>query len=337
MLIVSVIVPCFNEQETIHLLLEAVYTQSYPRDQIEVIIADGMSTDLTRVRIASFQQQHPDLTIRVVDNRKRVIPSALNRAIENAQGEIIIRLDAHSVPSPDYIEFCLAALQAGCGENVGGVWLVRPGNDTWIAGAIAVAASHPLGVGDALYRLGGKARAVDTVPFGAFRRTLVDQIGPFDENLLTNEDYEFNTRIRQARGTIWFDPDIRSTYFSRPNLRMLARQYSRYGYWKVQMLRRYPNTMRWRQFLPPVFVATLTILLLLAPWIEIARLVLSIQIGIYIFVLLAAGIIQSIQKRDPTLVIGLPAAISTMHLSWGASFLWGIIAPPSRSDRQGKH
>ncbi len=333
---VSVIVPCYNEQETICLLLDAIYAQSYPRTQMEVILSDGLSTDQTRDCVYAFQQNHPDLAIIIVDNTRRVIPSALNRAIENAQGEIIIRLDAHSVPAPDYIERCLALLQAGRGDNVGGVWQIRPSCDTWIARSIAAAASHPLGVGDALYRLGGKARQVDTVPFGAFRRTLINQIGPFDESLLTNEDYEFNTRIRQAGGVIWFDPDIHSIYFARPKLSALAHQYSRYGYWKAQMLRRYPKTLRWRQLLPPVFVAALVILLNLAPWLEIARWFLLLQIGAYSLVLLAAGIHGSIIKKDSSLVIGLPLAISTMHLSWGTSLLWGLISPPPKLQRQGK-
>ena len=198
--------PCYNEQETILLLLNAIYTQTIPHSDLEVIIADGLSTDQTRSRIAEFQHQHPDLELIIVDNPLRVIPSALNRAIEAARGEIIVRMDAHSVPAPDYIERCLADLQAGYGTSVGGVWKIMASRETWIARAIAVAAAHPLGVGDAFYRLGGTARSVDTVPFGAFQRDLVNQIGFFDESLLTNEDYEFNTRIRQAGGVIWLDP-----------------------------------------------------------------------------------------------------------------------------------
>lgn len=332
---VSVIVPCYNEQETICLLLDAIYAQSFARSLIEVIISDGMSTDQTRQRIHTFQQQHPDLAIKIVDNPRRVIPSALNRAIESSQGAVIIRLDAHSVPAPDYIERCQALLLSGRGDNVGGVWQICPGTGTWIARAIASAASHPLGVGDALYRLGGKARPVDTVPFGAFHRTLIDRIGPFDESLLTNEDYEFNVRIRQAGGVIWFDPDIRSIYFARPSLNALARQYSRYGYWKAQMLHRYPKTLRWRQLLPPLFVALLLILLNLSFWFEIARWLLFLQISAYTLALLFASIHTAIIKKDPALVIGLPLAIATMHLTWGASLLWGVISPSSKNNPQG--
>ena len=332
---VSVIVPCYNEQETISLLLDAILKQSYPCSDMEVIIADGCSTDQTRVRINHFQAQHPELSIRIVDNQRRVIPSALNRAIEAALGEFIIRLDAHSIPALDYIERCLNALKDGHGSNVGGVWHIRPGKDTWTAQAIAAAAAHPLGVGDALYRLGGQARAVDTVPFGAFHRRLFDKIGCFDEGLLTNEDYELNTRIRQSGGVIWFDPKIRSTYFARKNLSDLARQYARYGYWKAQMLRRYPKTLRWRQFLPPAFITVLFALVLITPWIPFFRWLLLLQVGGYCLILLGAGTHLAIIKKQPSLILGLPLAIATMHLTWGAAFLWGIIAPPKSQNTQG--
>ena len=107
---VSVIVPCYNEEATIRWLLEALYQQSYPRDEIEVIISDGMSTDCTRQEINSFQLNHPGYALRIIDNPDRAIPSGLNRAIQAARGEYIVRLDAHSIPYPDYIENCIRDL-----------------------------------------------------------------------------------------------------------------------------------------------------------------------------------------------------------------------------------
>ena len=95
---VSVIVPCFNEEKTIHLLFEALLTQTYPASEMEVVIADGLSSDQTRPIIAGFQHEHPELAILVVDNPRRAIPSALNQAIRASHGEIIVRLDAHSAP-----------------------------------------------------------------------------------------------------------------------------------------------------------------------------------------------------------------------------------------------
>ena len=322
---VSIIIPCLNEQETIRKLLEAIHAQTFPRADLEVVIADGMSTDGTRTEITTFSDVHPDLHIAVVDNTPRSIPAALNCALKESQGEIIVRMDAHSMPYPDYIERSVADLEAGLGENVGGVWEIHPGAPTWMAHAIAVAAAHPLGVGDALYRHANKAAYVDTVPFGAFKREILALIGFFDESLLANEDYEFNTRIRKSGGKIWLDPSIRSVYIARPTLAKLARQYARYGYWKWRMLRRYPETLRWRQGLPPLFVASLLGGAILAVFLPIFRILLAAEILIYTIILAAIGVQSAVRQKKVSLLIGLPAAIATMHITWGAGFLWSMI------------
>jgi succinoglycan biosynthesis protein ExoA len=322
---VSIIIPCYNEQDTIRKLLEAVYAQTFPRLNLELVIADGRSTDGTRAEITAFADAHPDLHIAMTDNPVKSIPAALNCAIKETRGEIIVRLDAHSVPYPDYIERCVADLQAGLGENVGGIWEIQPGAATGIAQSIALAASHPLGVGDALYRHAGKASQVDTVPFGAFKRELLALIGFFDETLLTNEDYEFNARIRQSGGKIWLDPTIRSVYFARPSLSALTRQYSRYGFWKWRMLRRYPGTLRWRQALPPLFVLSLLVGAALAIFLPVFRALLAAEVLIYAFVLVTAGVYASIKQKKALLIFGLPMAIATMHIAWGSGFLWSMI------------
>ncbi|MBN2148365.1 MAG: glycosyltransferase family 2 protein [Anaerolineales bacterium] len=327
---VSIIVPCYNEQATITWLLDAIAAQTYPRQDLELVIADGMSTDATRQRIADYQQQHPDLDLRIVDNPQRAIPSALNRAIEAARGTYIVRLDAHSMPDKHYIERCIQALQAGKGDNVGGVWEILPGGEGWAAQGIAIAAAHPLGVGDARYRVGGEAQMVDTVPFGSFRRELALQLGKFDESLLTNEDYEFNTRLRKTGGKIWLDPAIRSRYFARSTITALAGQYWRYGYWKAQMLRRYPETIRWRQFMPPAFVLSLTVLGALAFWIPMAAWLLATEILIYTLALTIAGAQAAAKHRQPMLLLSTPLAIACMHLAWGTALVWGLLRPPAR-------
>jgi glycosyltransferase involved in cell wall biosynthesis len=325
---VSVVVPCYNEAQTIGLLLEAVRRQTYPLADLEVVIADGMSTDDTREVVRSFAQLHPELAIRLVDNPDRIIPAALNRAIEQARGEVIVRLDAHSIPRPDYIRRCLNALEETGAANTGGVWEIRPSTERWIARSIAAAAAHPLGAGDARYRYGGEAGKVDTVPFGTFRREWIDRVGPFDESLPTNEDYEFNVRLRQAGGTIWFDPSIRSVYFTRGNLVSLARQYLRYGYWKARMLIRHPRTLRWRQGLPGLFVLLLLALVGAAPFSSPLRALLAVYLGTYTAVTLTAGVVEAIRRRDPALILGFPLALWTMHIAWGAAFLWGLVGRP---------
>lgn len=319
---VSIIVPCYNEEKTIRHLLDSVRAQTYPLAQMELVIADGLSNDRTREVIAAFQKEHSDLQVRVVDNSVQTIPSGLNQAIRESRGEIIVRLDAHSMPIPEYVERCVAAHEAGKGENVGGVWEIRAGAETWAARAISFAAAHPLGVGDAMYRLNAKAGAVDTVPFGSFRRALIEKIGAFDETLLSNEDYEFNTRVRESGGTVWLDPSIRSVYFSRSTFGKLASQYWRYGFWKMKMLQRYPHTLRWRQALPPLFVLSLFVLLVLSLFVGLARTALAAQLTVYFLALGAAGLKLALEKKNFALLPGLPLAISTMHMAWGSGFLW---------------
>jgi succinoglycan biosynthesis protein ExoA len=330
---VSIIVPCFNEQATIRLLLQAILQQSYPEDRLEVVIADGMSTDSTRQEIAAFEAENPGIRVRVVDNPRRHIPAGLNQAIQAAQGEVVVRLDAHSVPQNDYVARSVADLQAGLGDNVGGVWEIRPGGPGWMARAIARAAAHPLAVGDARYRYTNQAQLVDTVPFGAFYRELLQRLplpsggapGPYDETLLTNEDYEFNTRIRQSGGRIWLDPAIRSAYFARATLSGLARQYLRYGFWKQRMLRRYPETLRWRQALPPLFVLSLLALGITTLFFPPVGWLLLFEAAVYLLVLALLGAQQALHHKDLALLVGLPLAIAVMHFTWGGAFLWSIL------------
>ncbi len=324
---VSVIVPCLNERTTIPLLLEGLYNQTYPRSSMEIVISDGGSTDGTKDVITGWHTQHQGLVVRVVDNPAQTIPTALNTAIKASTGEFIVRLDAHSEPSQDYVERSVDALISGQAQNVGGVWDIRPGSEHWIAQSIAEAASHPIGVGDAWYRYSDVPAEVDTVPFGAFKRELLAKVGMFDETLLANEDYEFNTRIRQAGGTVWLDPAIRSVYYARSTLKALSKQYWRYGFWKLQMLRRYPDTIRWRQALPPAFVAGLVFLILLAPFFSIIFWLLIGLIGLYSLFLFIAGLQIGLKEKKGFYLLGVPLAIACMHFSWGSGFLWGILNP----------
>jgi succinoglycan biosynthesis protein ExoA len=322
---VSIIIPCYNEAGTIRLLLDSICTQTYPGDLLEVVVADGLSTDSTREVIQTYLDEHPRLKLRVVDNPRRNIPSALNTALEYAGGDVVIRLDAHCVPQPDYVRKCVDDLEQGLGDMVGGVWDIHPGADGWVGRAIAASAAHPLGVGDARYRYATTPGPVDTVPFGAYYHSLLDKIGRYDPTLLTNEDYEFNTRVRKNGGTVWLDPSIRSIYFARSKWRDLASQYWRYGFWKWKMLQRNPGTLRWRQALPPAFVLSVLFLGGLAIFWWTGRIILSLEIVLYLFVLFLAGGQAAHRRQDWSLVLGLPLGILIMHFCWGAGFLWSII------------
>lgn len=322
---VSVIIPCRNESQTIRLVLSALSNQSYAHSAIEIIIADGLSEDTTRQEIAAFSTENPGIPIRVVDNPKRTIPAAINKGIQAATGDIFIRMDAHSLPQPDYVARCVEALHEGKADNVGGVWDIQPQVDTCIARAIAVAASHPLAVGGAHYRFSDKAQYVDTVPYGAFKRELVERIGGFDESLLSNEDYEFNARIRLSGGKIWMDPAIRCTYFARASLHQLAKQYWRYGFWKAQMLKRYPDTLRARQAIPPLFVLSLIVLGIITPFFPPAGWLLLGLMSFYLLALLVIGTQLAFKNKDARLFFGVPLAIACMHFPWGMALLVGLL------------
>ncbi|MBM3124395.1 MAG: glycosyltransferase family 2 protein [Chloroflexi bacterium] len=321
---VSIIVPCRNEEKTIRHLLESIISQTYPMEKLELILSDAQSTDKTLEVVRQFQREHAGLHLILVENTRNSIPAGLNQAIRQASGEILIRLDAHSIPIPEYVQRCVEAHQKKKGDNIGGVWDIRAGAGTWIAEGIAEAAAHPLGAGDAMYRLNAIEGAVDTVPFGSFKRSLIDRVGYFDESLLTNEDYEFNVRVREAGGLVWLDPTIRSVYFARGTFGELAKQYWRYGYWKFRMLRRYPHTLRWRQALPPVFVATMLGLSVLSLWFVPAVHLLGVQILVYFLVLAGAGIVSAIKRNKIPLSLGMPIAMMIMHFSWGIGFLWSM-------------
>lgn len=329
---VSIIIPCYNEQATIGALLAAIQGQSYPADKLEIVIADGFSEDGTRAEVARFQRDHPSVRAKVVDNHKRTIPSGLNQAIRESSGQILVRLDAHSIPIPEYVERCVQALEAGRGANVGGVWQIVPGGKGALAAAIAAAAAHPLGAGDALYRLGGQARAVDTVPFGAFRRDLVESVGPFDEDLLTNEDYEFNYRLRRRGNVVWMDPEIRSTYVSRSTLQELARQYWRYGFWKYRMLLRYPESIRWRQALPPLFILVLLGTAVAAAVWPQAVIGFALAVLVYLSALLLAGVGLARRHRNAMIAPLAVPVLATMHFSWGLGFLWSVLLGRTRAN-----
>ncbi|EKD89066.1 MAG: glycosyl transferase family protein, partial [uncultured bacterium] len=240
---------------------------------------------------------------------------------------IITRLDAHTMPAADYVERSVKALKAALGDNVGGVIDVNPAADTLIARAISIATAHPLGVGDAKYRWTTKAGEVDTVAFGTYYKTKVEEIGFYNEELRANEDYEFNSRIRAAGGKIWIDPQIRAVYYSRPTLTALAKQYFSYGFWKFRMLRRNPDTLRWRQALPPLFVLGILMLSLLSAFFSWARVLLIICLGVYLLILTAASVKVALNRSDLRLVFGIPLAIMSMHFCWGAGFWWSTLNP----------
>ncbi len=323
-IIVSIIIPCLNEERHIAKVIASIDAQTFPSNQLEIVIADGISTDNTLGIIHACQQQYPHLAIKLINNPAGNIPSALNLAIHESVGEIIIRIDAHSLPDTHYVELCVEDLQSMDISNVGGLWLIQPGGEGWIARSIAHAASHPFGAGDARYRYSKIPAFVETVPFGAFSRELITKIGYFNESLRANEDYEFNARILRNGGKIYFDPRIKSKYFARSSLSALARQYWNYGFWKLKMMKKFPASLRLRQALPPLFVAGLLILILIGIFNAIFLYSAILLLFFYFMILFIGSAQPSIQAKDFSTLFGIPIAIFVMHISWGSGFIASI-------------
>ncbi len=229
-------------------------------------------------------------------------------------------MDAHSVPDENYIKYCVEDLELNRGMNVGGLWLIKPSKDNWISESIALAASHPFGVGDAKYRYSKESAYVETVPFGSFFRSTFDKIGFFNEELLVNEDYEFNVRISNYGGKIFFDPRIKIDYYARGDFSSLAKQYWRYGYWKFKMLQIFPDTIRWRQAIPPLFVVSLIFLAIASIFLPLALSLLLGELGLYLLLLVIGSLRIVIDKNKWIFILGIPFSIIVMHFSWGLGF-----------------
>jgi glycosyltransferase involved in cell wall biosynthesis len=327
---VSVVIPCFNEERYIVKVLERLCGQYAPA-RSEIIVVDGRSTDATRERVAEFTRTYPNVRVRLIDNPARNIPTAVNLGIRDARGDIIVRMDAHSIPSSNYVRRCVE--QLGGAEVVGMPWRIRPGAETPAARAIALAVAHPFGIGDAKYRMadGAGAEFVDTVPFGVFRKSLWAEVGGFNEALLANEDYDFHYRIRQRGGRILLDPSGHSLYFARPTIKELARQYFRYGTWKAQMVKLHPRSLRWRHLVAPAFVmsvlgsAAVGFWWRPAWWLGLLCVVLP-----YALLSLLCAFRLARRAGELSLMPIISFIFLVIHTTWGGSFLLGLLRAPRR-------
>jgi len=328
---VSVVIPCLNEERFIAKTLNNLADQ-YDPQRYEIIIVDGLSKDRTREIITEFCQRRPDISVTLIDNPAGRIPAALNLGIQAARGEIIARLDAHAVASPGYIRRSVEVLRQ---EGVGVVGMpcnVCAGADSLTAKAIAMAVSHPFGIGDAKYRLGRSTtqEAVDTVAFASFRKELWREVGGFDERLSANEDYEFNYRVRLHGQTVLLDQVERCDYFARATLKDLCLQYWRYGRWKARMILDHPGSIKPRQVVAPVFVASLPLLLVTGFWLRPAWWLLAIELGAYLLLALffAVRLARSL-GAGVALIALLPLIFGIIHLAWGTGFLLGLVRAPT--------
>lgn len=320
---VSLILPIRNEADYIERSLRAVLEQDYP-GEMEILVADGMSTDDTRQIIREIARQYPQHEIRILDNPGKIVPTGMNIALRQAQGEIIIRTDGHCIIAADYVRRCVEEIQRDHIDGVGGS--MESIGETDAAQAIALGTSSIFGVGNSAFRTSvGKSRMVDTVPFPAYTRTIIERAGLYDEELVRNQDDEYNYRIRKLGGKIMLASGIYSKYFSRASLKGLWRQYFQYGYWKVRVLQKHPFQMSLRQFVPPVFVVSLvfSMMMLLLP-VPGSRYMALIVPVLYMVFNLASSLYIATGHGWKHLKY-IPIVLFILHVGYGLGFLVGLV------------
>jgi glycosyltransferase involved in cell wall biosynthesis len=319
---VTVILPCRNEASHISACLDSILATVHPRERLEILVVDGMSDDGTREVVEQYVKVYPQ--VRMLDNPGRIVPTALNIGIRAATGDVIVRMDGHVVYPPEYISRLVDALLADGADNVGGCLVTLPADGSAVSQAIAIAMSHPFGVGNARFRVGARtALDVDTVPFGCFRRSLFKRVGLFDEELVRNQDDEFSHRIIRQGGRVRLIPDVVCYYYARGSIRKAARMFYQYGAFKPLVARKVGRIMTVRSLVPALFVlsliaATLGTLL----WRPFGIVGLGIAAAYAACIgALALPVVRSHGIRTAAwLVLTLPA----IHLSYGFGFLRGL-------------
>jgi succinoglycan biosynthesis protein ExoA len=318
---VSVLMPVRNEADFIERSLGAVLEQNYPHHLMEVVISDGESTDGTLDLIEKVAAGS-DIPVRTVQNPKKIAPAALNLAIAQARGDIFVRVDGHCEIEPDYVANCVKHLTDGSADGVGGpIETIGVGHQ---AKAISIAMSSKFGVGGSAFRtVNDREMYTDTVAFPGYTREIVERNGPFDEELVRNQDDEYNYRIRKLGGRILLSPDIRSRYYSRSTFRKLWSQYYQYGYWKVRVLQMHPKQMSVRQFVPFLFVVSLITFALIGLFTTVGLWMLAGIIALYLIANFAASVIAA--RSEVRIVPALSLSYLILHLSYGLGSLAGLL------------
>lgn len=317
--VVSAIVPMRNERRYIERCLASLVAQEYPRDRFEVIVVDGGSTDGSRELVESMRGEIPNL--RIVENRGKHTARGLNLGLAFAQGDVIVRIDAHASVESDFLRESVAALQRSNADAVGGP--IQTVGEGGAGEAVALALVSPFGVGNAVWRYSRREQWTDTVPFPAYRRDVFDRIGPFAE-IEGGEDDEFHYRLRDAGGRILLTPAIHSTYYARRSYWELARQYFVYGQAKVAVLSRHPRRTRVRQLVPSAFVLALFASAIISFFGGLLVLPLAALAGSYVAASLGASFVIA-RRRGWRHFARLPLAFGCMHFAYGLGFLSGLV------------
>jgi succinoglycan biosynthesis protein ExoA len=318
---VSVIIPCRNERRFIAPCLNSLLAGDYPRERLEILVADGMSDDGTHEVLLDYSTRHSEIS--VIENPRRIVPTGLNLAIQAARGEVIVRIDAHTEYAPDYISQCVAVLAETGADNVGGA--ARTKAEGYLPEAIALAYHSPFSAGGARFHNIAYEGYVDTVTYGCWRKARLLELGLFDEELIRNQDDELNLRIVRQGGRIWQSSRIRSWYYPRASLSTLFRQYAQYGYWKIRVIQKHQLPASWRHLVPGIWLAGMLLPALLSPFSTFASQLLVCSMGSYLAASLCAAVAACRQRALFRFIPVLPIVFFTYHLGYGLGSLGGVV------------
>jgi glycosyltransferase involved in cell wall biosynthesis len=313
---VTIAMPAFNEEAYIEACIRSVQAQDYPADRIEIVIADGRSTDRTRELIAALSAADP--RVRMVDNPERLQAPGLNRIVRDARGDVIVRMDVHCEYAPDYVRRCVEVLDATGADNVGGAQRAKA--RTFFQRALCAALESPLGVGGAAYRSPSAEGPVDTVFLGAFRRRVFETVGLWDPGAITNEDADLNQRILSGGGQVYLSRDIVVHYFPRDSWKSLAKQYFKYGRGRARTLLKLGRFPKLRPLLPFAMVSTGAALAVTPPLWPIGAAALATY-------LLATGA-EAVRVGARAGVTTIPLVWSifpVLHVAHGVGFAAGLV------------
>lgn len=324
---ITVLVPTYNEERFISSCIESIINQNYPKEMMEVLIIDGISSDSTREIVNEYTTKFN--FIELIDNPGRIVPKALNIGVKRAKGEYIIRLDAHSKYPKEYFSTLIDFSQKLKADNVGGVCITDVKNQNSKSLAICEVLSNRFGVGNSIFRLGtNKILEVDTVVFGCFRKEVFEKYGFFDERLVRNQDIEFNKRIKNGGGKLFIIPEVTCTYYARENFKDLFENNFKNGYWNILTVfyTKILKSLSLRHFLPLFFVLSLIVPPILSmiffPFIYIS----IFSLGLYLVFSIIVSISILFKKN---LNLGyLFLSFLVLHISYGlGSFICLIKLP----------
>lgn len=323
---VAVLVPVRNERRFIESCVRALLDQSDPPSGYEVVVVDGMSDDGTREIVARLAAEEPRL--RMLDNPRRIVSTALNIGIRATRSDVVIRVDGHARVAPDFVRRNLDLLREHPEAwSVGGPAVHRGENA--VARGIAIAMTSRFGAGGATFRRENYEGYTEGAVFPLYRREIFDKLGLFDEDLVRNQDDEFNFRMTESGGKVWVSPRVRYEYYVRGSLRHVFRQYQQYAYWKVEVMRKHRKVVKLRHLVPAAFLLGVAVCALLAalasPPLSLAAAGLLAVYGALLIGFAAAAAVKS--KSLPVGIYASAAAV-TLHVAYGLGTIIGLVAPP---------